>query len=256
MSDNTINNFPKHDFLFGIKMSSTTVEEVLKIIQFNLKNKHKIFITTPNPEILLQAQKDEILKKSLNRSSIAVPDGIGLLWGAKRANFPLKLNRIPGRVLLNDLILLANRKKYKIFLLGADEKTNEKAVKKLQKQYPKLKIAGTGKIKINSHGKGKDEQAIKMINEFKPHMLFVALGAPKQEKWIVNNMSKVNAGLFMTVGGSIDTVAGTKALPPLFISKAGLEWLWRLVTQPSRVGRVFNAVVKFPLYVLKNSSHS
>lgn len=242
--------FPKYDTFLNIKLSSTSISEVLKITESRLKNKEKLFISTPNPEIVLQAQKDKELLKAINKSDIAIPDGVGVLWGAKRHKFPLKITRIPGRVLVEELLLLANRKKYKVFILGADENTNQKAVNKLKKKYPKLKIEGTGKIKINNSGKGNDKEAIKMINEFKPHLLFVALGAPKQEKWIVNNMRKVNAGVFMTVGGSVDYLAGSKTLPPAFMSKLGVEWLWRLITQPTRAGRIFNATVRFPLLVL------
>jgi len=250
MSKQRQSKFPKYDTLLSVKLSSTTETEVLKILESCLRKDVQLFISTPNPEIVLQAQSDKKLLSSLNKADIAIPDGIGLLWAAKRLNFPYKLNRIAGRKLVESIFLLSNRKKYKVFLLGASEKVNNKALKKLNKKFPKIKAKGTSDINVDIEGKSDDNEVVKQINDFKPHILLVALGAPKQEKWVAANLRKLNVGAVMVVGGSLDYFAGTVPMVPTFISSKGLEWLWRLITQPSRFPRIFNAVVRFPLFVI------
>lgn len=253
MSKLNSKKLPPYDKILGVKISSTSMSEVLKFVEFTLKKKVQLFISTPNPEIVLQAQSDKKLAKAIEKSDIAIPDGVGLLWASKKLGFGYRLERIPGRILLEQLFHLANRKKYKIFLLGATKKTNESAILKLKRQYPSIVAKGNADLVVSKDGKASDQKIIKEIKMFKPHLLFVAFGAPKQEKWVSRNLEKLDTGVVMVVGGALDSYAGTIRPVPKLLSDKGLEWLWRLVIQPSRLPRVFNAVVNFPLLVLKTS---
>lgn len=244
-------NTPDHGFLMGVKLSSTTTRRVITYIDLQLKKDVQVFISTPNPEIVLCAQKNDKLREALNSSDVAIPDGIGLLWAAKQLNFPYKLVRIQGRELMEELFELANKKKRRVFLLGGDMDTNKIALNRLKKNFPELTAEGTSEIKVDNDGNSDSNQnVIKLVNEFEPDLLFVAFGAPKQEKWIYKNRAKLKAKVIMTVGGALDYYSGKAVYPPALISRLGMEWLWRLLTQPSRFPRIFNAVIVFPLVVL------
>lgn len=253
MSKQDKRKLPKYDTLMSVKISSTSKDEVLENIEKSLRNNVQFFISTPNPEIVLMAQNDKDLLKALNLSDISIPDGVGLLWAAKQLKFSHKLERIPGRELMDALFEMANRKKSKIFLLGGSSEVNKKAQNRIQKDYPEVTVTGNGEIKVDINGySDKTDSVINEINRFKPDFLFVALGAPKQEKWIAENIKNIDANVLMTVGGALDYFVGNVPIPPKFMSKSGLEWLWRLLVQPSRFPRIFNAVVRFPLLVLRN----
>ena len=190
----------------------------------------------------------------MNGTELTIPDGIGLKFAIP------DLQIIKGRELFSELIKLANEKGWKVFLLGGLE--DEAAIAKL-KIVNSLKI-GNCKLKIESDGGPKldnnarpatevdkkiEHEAIEKINRFAPQLLFVAFGNPKQEIWVHRNYSKLNIGGAMAVGGVFRYQAGLASLPPKWMASLGLEWLWRLFTEPHRLGRIWNAVIVFPLKV-------
>jgi len=248
---------PEQVKILGVGVSSTTELQVLAFFRDNLKKNKKIFITTPNPEIILRAQRDEILLKSLNKSDIAVPDGTGVLWAAKFLNNPLK-SRIKGRELMIKLLEHANNEQLKVFFLGASPLVNEKAVKKAKVQYPNALVFGNSGPRLNDEVQPVTEadsksqiEVVNHINEVKPDILFVAFGAPKQEKWSYKWLPKIKVKSIMVIGGSLDYFVGSAVLPPRWMARVGLEWLWRLLKNPARIKRIFNAVIVFPTLVIK-----
>lgn len=242
---------PKHGKVLGVKVSITEEPEVLNFVENCLKNKKKFFITTPNPEIIVQAQDDRELKEAINSSDLALPDGAGLRFAGIK-------QRVTGREIFRKLLKYADEEKLKVYLLGAGKDVNSKAQKKAQKIYPSAEVKGAGGIQIDIKGYYVSEKDRKMsidiirdINNFVPDILFVAFGAPKQEKWIRHNLDGLNIGGAMVVGGTFDYFTGNAVLPPGWMAKAGLEWLWRLINYPSRAKRIFAATVVFPLLVIK-----
>lgn len=244
--------------ILSVGISSTTKEQVLGFVIDSLKKRCKFFISTPNPEIVLLAQNDKTLLEALNSADLAIADGVGLVWAARALGLG-KIQRIPGRIMFEDLLVMANRKHLKVYLLGATKGANEKSILKIKKEYPRIKAKGRSDIFVNKEAYSDNENDIKMhidilrdINAFKPDILFVALGAPKQEKWIYNNLKNLDIGGAMAVGGTLDTFSGQVKKPPLWASGLGLEWLWRVVHEPSRIRRILNAIIIFPLLVAKN----
>jgi N-acetylglucosaminyldiphosphoundecaprenol N-acetyl-beta-D-mannosaminyltransferase len=237
--------------ILGVKVSGTSKQEVLRFIVSSLARKSKFFVTTPNPEIVVAAQKDHELRAALNSADVAIPDGVGLrLAGIKEV--------ITGRELFEALLSMANRKQLKVYLLGATPEVNKAAVNKIENLCPKIGIRGSGDIQVNEKGYFVDDKnrkryidIIKNINRLKPDILFVAFGAPKQEKWVYHNLEKLNVGGAVVVGGALDYLVGKTVLPPAWAAKAGLEWLWRGIFEPWRAKRIFNAVVVFPLLLIK-----
>ncbi|HEB01428.1 MAG TPA: WecB/TagA/CpsF family glycosyltransferase, partial [Candidatus Portnoybacteria bacterium] len=194
--------------LLDVKVDKITSREVLNRIEEYLQSQNQYYIVTPNPEFLMEAQRDEEFKKILNYADLAIPDGVGLLWAARFLNLPSgsRLKSIwqviysgaslvlypkycqsvfPERVTGTDLIYaLANRLQktdYSIFLLGAKGQVAKMASQKLKQKFPDLKIAGA----FGGVGEEKgDRITTAIINQAKPDLLLVAYGAPKQEKWI------------------------------------------------------------------------
>jgi len=229
--------------ILGIGVDSTELVEVLAGVEEKISDSQKFYIVTPNPELVLSATKNSALKQAMNSADFVIPDGVGL----KLADSSLKI--IKGRELFLDLIKLAKKKRWKVFLLGGLGSEAELAGKKLGAKYfkgPKLNNEAESISKVDSK---LQIDAVKQINNFKPNLLFVAFGNPKQEIWIQKNLPNLDIGGAMAVGGTFRYVAGLSKLPPKWMERVGLEWLYRLITEPFRIKRVWNAVVVFPLKV-------
>ena len=246
-------------------------------------------IVTPNPEIVYYAQSHEDYRKILNKADLSLADGIGLTWAkrflrlTKPSVAPIllllfeavscafdawankKQEVVPGRILFEELIQEAGKHKWKLFLLGGQERVAAQAAQKLSSRYqiPGSRFQVDTGPWLNQKGEPKDKnqaqverETIKKINEFMPDFLFVAFGHPKQELWLDRNRHKLKVKVAMVVGGAFDYVSQKVPTPPKFISDLGFEWAWRLVTQPTRVGRIYTALVKFPAKVFKEKLKS
>ena len=232
-------------------------------------------------------QQDKELAEILNSANLSLPDGIGLAAAHKFASLPApkcKIIRAPvllieglvvglavlfnekwltedlkilkGRETFLDLMKLANMKEWRVFLLGGEGNEVEDTEKNLQKSLKKVKIRSAQGPMLdktaNPHTEKDvliEKEVIKSINNFRPHLLFVAYGAPKQEKWLNKWRGDLEIGGAMVVGGTFNYMAKKTALPPKGMEKLGLEWLWRLITQPKRAKRIFQAFPVFPLKV-------
>ncbi|KKQ92561.1 MAG: Glycosyl transferase, WecB/TagA/CpsF family [Candidatus Woesebacteria bacterium GW2011_GWB1_39_10] len=241
--------------ILGINVLSSSINSLLTGVEKNISCNTKFSIMTPNPELVLMAQKNKLLKKALNSADYPVPDGVGLAY-ASRFLFGKSLDIIPGRKLFEELIRLAVKKNWKVFLLGGLGDEAEIASQKLQSQYPKLQIQFDKFFKLDESANLAIEVDVKSykdvidkINKFVPNLLFVAFGNPKQEIWIHDNLSKLKIGGAMTVGGTFRYIAGLSPLPPVWMEKAGLEWFFRLLTEPRRALRILNAFPIFPIKI-------
>lgn len=193
----------------------------------------KCFIVTANPEIVMETRSNERYKQAVLKADYVVPDGIGILLAAKWQKTPLT-ERIAGYDLMIDLLNLAEEEKARCFFLGGRAEVNEATVAKIKNDFPNIVIAGShhGYFDID------DESIWKEVQASKADFVFVALGFPKQEEWIVNHLEKFSKGIFIGVGGSFDVISGhVKRAPSIWI-KLHLEWLYRLVKQPSRWKRI------------------
>lgn len=243
----------KYGTILNTGLNSTSTEKVLAFARDSISRGYKFWISTPNPEIILAAEKDPELHRALENSDLAIPDGVGLLYAARFLGMG-ELKMIKGRKLFMELIELASKKGWKVFLLGGLPGYAKSAGLNLRKSFKTVRIAYAQGPQINSNGEPdslKDleiqKEAIAQINEYKPQLLFVAFGAakPKQEKWIYKNLSKLKVGGAMGVGGTLDYVAGKAPLPPRW-AEGSFEWLWRLYTQPWRLARILRATILFP----------
>ena len=217
-----------------------------KLLANDLKNKHKRFIITVNPETLMLSENDAELKNILdNKTNSFVPDGIAVVKAARKVGVNVT-ERITGIDIAEYLLKLANENKYSIYLFGAKEEVINTLIAKIKKEYPNINILGY------SNGYVKDRDLVMQdVIKKKPDICMVALGIPYQEKIIAKYFSKVKKGIFIGVGGSFDVLSGTKKRAPKIFIKLNLEWLYRIVTEPSRLKRFWNSNVKFMFKIKK-----
>lgn len=236
--------------ILGVRIDKVDFKEAMaKIAAFLMLDEfHQI--ATVNPEFLVAAQKDEKFKEILNQADLNVPDGVGLQLAAWFLGQKIG-ERITGVDLTWEICKLAVEKNYSIYLLGAAEGIAERTAQRLKLVYPNLKIAGFSSPEVSVDG-STDSQVIESINNSKADILLVALGAPKQEKFQAANRYQLSVKITMGVGGTFDYIAGVEPYAPVWIRKIGLEWFYRLLTQPKRWKRIFTAVVIFLYLVIKS----
>lgn len=235
--------------ILGVKIDSISFADAIRKIDGLIVAQKPAQIVTVNPEFVMAAQKDIEFRKIINQADLAVPDGFGLILAGKFLGKPLK-ERITGVDLTWAICKLAEDRGYSVFFLGGREGIAKKTAIRVKKIHPRLKIAGF------YAGKPGDQDTINNIKRAKPDILFVAFGAPKQDKFIYNLIHNPTfhishlPSLSIGVGGTFDYIAGITPLAPEWLRKLGLEWLYRLWAQPWRWNRIFTAVIKFPWAVL------
>jgi len=219
--------------LLDVKIDNLSYQEALEKSKKLLDSSGKHYIVTPNPEIVVVAQRDSEFKKILNEADLSIPDGIGVVLASSLIGERLK-ERVTGVDFLQGLAGLSAEHELTLFLLGAGEGVAERAGQVLKTTYPRLKITGTYS---GSPLKEFDNFIRSELTGKKIDILVVAYGAPAQEKWISRNLPYLNVKLAIGVGGALDYLSGQKSRAPKLIQKVGLEWLFRLVREPSRFQR-------------------
>lgn len=216
------------------------------ILSKNLKNNKKIFIVTANPETFMISEKDEDMKDLLlDKNTILVPDGIGIVKAARMINYDVK-ERITGIDIANKLLELGNIQKKSIYLFGSKQEVIDSMKNVIKEKYPNLVLVGA----TNGYEKDKDKVFEKIAKQ-KPDIVLVALGIPAQEKLIYKHLDKFDKGIFVGVGGSFDVISGHKKRAPKIFIKLNLEWLYRILKEPKRLKRFYDSNIKFLFKVKK-----
>lgn len=229
--------------ILGVDVSNVTIDEATRFIIDRALHKETTVVYTPNSEIIENFRKDKALLNMINSADLTTPDGIGVVIGSKILGTPLK-ERAAGFDIACRLLEKSLDKGLSFYFFGSKEEVGKLAKTNLEKKYPNIKIVGTRSGYFNE-----DEDIASEINEKNPDIVFVCLGAVKQEKWIYDNKEKLQGKVLMGLGGSLDVFAGTvKRAPDIFI-KLNLEWFYRLIKQPQRFIRML-ALPKFLLSVI------
>ncbi len=219
--------------ILGVRIDNVTYADAMACVETFLREPDLHQIATVNPEFVVMAQTNADLMRALNASALNVPDGVGLMWAARRLKSPLR-ERVTGQEMVDRIAALAAERGHRVFFLGAREGIAERAAEKLKEKFERLEIAG---CYAGSPAREEEDEIVARVNAANPQILFVAYGPPKQELWIARNTARLNVSVAMGVGGTFDTLAGIVPRAPQWIRDAGLEWTYRLLREPRRFKR-------------------
>jgi len=233
--------------ILGVGIDDVDTETALDIIDGFIRTRKPRIVVTADSSGIVLAHKDPELMEIMNSADLVTPDSFGILWAARRQGTPLK-ERVSGIDMVNLLCERGAQSGYRIFLLGAAPGVADAAAENLRRQHPGLNIVGT------HHGFFRDEDnpgVVEQVRSRKPDILFVALGIPKQEKWIARHKEELEVPVSMGVGGSLDVIAGKVPRAPKWMQDHGLEWAFRLYSNPRKIGKVLT-LPRFVYMVLRS----
>lgn len=226
----------------GVPFLHISQQGFVDLLVNRIEQQEKTFVVTANPEVVMQANENPTVMSYLEQATYICADGIGVVKAAQILGDSLP-ERVTGYDTMVKLLEVGQQKCFKIYLLGAQKETIEKTIANIHKNYPNVEVVGyhDGFFDWNNNHIANDIAALQ------PDLVFVALGVPRQEKWITENLDKFSKGVFIGVGGSFDVIAGTVKRAPVIWQKLNLEWLYRLLRQPSR----FIRMLVLPRFALK-----
>lgn len=231
--------------ILGVPIDNITIDEASNITKSLIEGSHKSckMIFAPNVEFVMTAQMDKDFYNILQESSLSTPDSIGVIIGAKLQKKKFK-QRIPGQAYFRKILETGEKEGWTFYFLGGTQDIVAKTKENIEKIYPNIKIVGYHNGYLNED---KEKKVIEEINNIRPNVLFVAMGAPKQEKWIYKYKNILKVDVATGQGGTFDYEAGRIKRAPIFMQKLGIEWLWRLIKEPKRIIRMR----VLPIYLLK-----
>jgi len=229
--------------VLGIPVDSITMESAVAKIEVFIQEASPHLIATANAEMIMLAQQDGELSDILKHASLVVPDGAGVVWAARYQGNEVH-ERVAGFDLTQRLLAEAAQKEYRVYFFGAGPGIAEKAKQTAEARYPGINIV---KTRDGYFTAADENEIVEDIVRAQPHILLVALGVPKQEKWLMRNLHRLQVPVAIGVGGTLDVMAGAVKRAPLWMQQANLEWLYRLLKQPQRAIRM----LALPRFVLK-----
>ena len=204
-----------------------------------------------NPEKVIALRQDVWLLNFFRQAALLIPDGIGAVWAARTLSGST-VGRVPGADLMQNLCSLAAEKGYKVFFYGAKEEVSAGAVEILKRRYPGLVVVG----RKNGYVPGDEmDNLVAEINDSGAQILFIALGSPRQEKWVAQYGDRLQVKVIQGIGGTLDTITGHVKRAPLVWQKLNLEWFYRLLKEPKRIRRQIQLPI-FSFMVLKQKFFS
>jgi N-acetylglucosaminyldiphosphoundecaprenol N-acetyl-beta-D-mannosaminyltransferase len=235
-------------YVLGVRVDDMTTDEMLTLVEQFIAERAPHQLCTVNPEFIMAAQQDETFRQVINHAAVCLPDGIGVLWAARRLEHPLR-ERVAGSDMVEQIAARAARAGWRIYFLGAAPGVADKAAAILQSRYPGLVVAGTF---AGSPALDEQDALVERIRSTQPDVLFVAFGAPAQDVWIARNQPRLQAPIAVGVGGAFDFIAGVSRRAPMWVQRLGLEWLHRLYCEPWRWRRQL-ALPRFAWRVLRSA---
>ncbi len=238
--------------ILGVGVDRVTAKEALqRIADFIAENKttgatHQI--VTANAEIIYQASQNDKMRQVINNAQMVTADGSGVVWASKQLGDPLA-ERVTGIDLVNSICQASAKDGWKLYILGSAPGVADTAADNIRAKYPGCNIIGTHHGYFDAE---QEQNILAELRELKPDVLFVALGAPKQEYWIADHIQQLGIPVAMGIGGSMDVLSGNVKRAPQWMQKLSLEWLYRFLIQPSRYKRML-ALPKFMLAVKKQA---
>ena len=229
--------------ILGVDVDAVTMAEAVNVVRRAMDTRAGVLVATANAEMLMRATHDEELRRILNASALVVPDGAGTVWAARHLGHAMP-ERVAGYDLAQELLRCAPAEGRRVYFFGSAPGVAEKAKAKAEQLYPGIEIVG---VRNGFFSPADNAAIIAEIRAARPDLLLVALGVPKQEKWIAAHLAELDVPVAIGVGGTLDVMAGVMKRAPHWMQRAKLEWLFRGLMQPKRAGRL----LALPKFVLK-----
>lgn len=229
----------------GVAFDNVDLEQALSVVEGFIVQGQKGVVHTPNSEIVQLCVEQPDYYELINSADLIIPDGSGVILASKILKRPLTKGKVAGVDLAERTLALSAQKGYRVYFLGGKPGVAEMAAEKMTQKYPGLTIAGTRDGYFEKTGP-ESEAVIRAVNEAGAQVLFVCLGVPAQEVWMRANRDALQVNVMMGLGGSLDVFAGTAKRAPKIFIKLGLEWFYRLLRQPARIGRM----MKLPRFLI------
>ncbi len=235
--------------VLGVRVHAVQIPDVIRLMERWIDERVGAqFIAVTNAHVVTEAQRDPSFKDILNSASLAVPDGMPLVWLGRRRGYPLK-RRVYGPELM-ETFCRETGPKYRHFFYGGAPGVPERLADALAKKY-NVQVVGTFSPPFRPLTPEEDAEVVELINRAEPDVLWVGLGAPKQERWMYEHRDKLRVPVMVGVGAAFDFLAGVKPRAPRWMQEHGLEWLFRLLTEPRRLWRRYLIYgPKFVFYVI------
>nr|WP_036653024.1 WecB/TagA/CpsF family glycosyltransferase [Paenibacillus pini] len=236
--------------LYGLSISrlgmSDTVQYLTQVI--NSRQPHQVI--TANPIMVMKALEEPAYMQIMKNAELLVPDGTGVVWAADKIGTPVQ-ERVAGFDLLHELMKVGESYQWKVYLLGSTPEVIQAAAERLHLQYPGVTISG---YRDGYFSADQDAEVIAGIREAAPDLLFVARSADTQEPWIAQYKDQLQVPLMMGVGGSFDVISGKTKRAPIMFQKMRAEWLYRLMSEPTRYKRML-ALPQFAVKVMRDKGN-
>lgn len=231
--------------ILGVRVDALPKAVVRRRVRDMVGQPRPHLVVTLNAEMVMLANRDVLFQQILERADLVVPDGVGVVWASRVLGCPVP-EKIPGVELAADLMADAETHGWRVFLLGGAGSVVQNAEKALLEKHPRLQIVGRqdGYFSRDEHG-----SVVDRIRQSRADLLLVALGVPRQEKWAAANLAKLEVPVAVGVGGTFDIWSGSSVRAPRWMQRAGLEWLFRLLREPRRIGRMA-VLPQFAFWVL------
>lgn len=229
--------------LYGVSISKWGMDETVSYLQQHIESgeyRRPHQVVTINPIMIMAGLENEQFMSVLRSAELVIPDGIGVVIASRFVRDPIP-QRVAGIDLMQKLLRLGSRRRYRVYFLGSTEDVVEEVVRQVNRRYPGVQIAG---YHHGFFGEEEDKQRVQEIRESNPDILFVARGLDTQEPWIGRYKKQLDVPVMMGVGGSFDVMAGKVKRAPVLFQKTGMEWFYRLMKEPSRYKRML-ALPKF-----------
>jgi len=222
--------------LFDVWLNTLTLEDILFVLRKNIAVHRKFILANQNLHGLYICTQDEKSREFFASADYTHIDGTGLLLLGKLMGLPFKVEHRTGYMdLFPALLPEAIQHKWRVFYLGSEPKVLEAGLSRLKKEFPSLQIAGHHGFFNKGSDEAENDEVVNLINEFSPDILFVGMGMPIQEWWILDNYARLNVRAVLHCGGMMDYIAGQVPTPPRWLGPIGLEWAYRLITEPLRL---------------------
>lgn len=238
---------PERVNILGVNVSAINMQDALDVIDGWVKNHDHQYVTITGVHGVMESQRDPAIRDMHNRAGLVTPDGMPLVWISHRRGFH-SVDRVYGPDLMLEICRVSAETGYRHFFYGGGDGVADLLVARLRERFPHLEVAGTYTPPFRPLTEAEDADIVRRINESRADIVWVGLSTPKQEKWMSSHLGRIDAAVMIGVGAAFDFHAGLKQQAPRWMQRRGLEWLFRLVSEPRRLGRRY--LINNPSFII------